>query len=688
MNRTILINPRDARSPALAQYVNVLMAQMFVPRMKKGEIMQLHTGMTVLLKKPSVLCVCDDAYMSSEHSEETKETNTCFYVVDSTHGVGDLIVPVRANVPIKPHANNNNKHEARFSLFAITLSPVSILPLTLSTVNSIPSAIKKVSTRASISISTSRSGKKSVKVTIPNLKWTASQTNDFKHAVVHFDLPENRIHYAGFDIKTSSEPHIQIFESVIIRESSTVYITLRYNVEYGTPPDKTTLLLSLIKRKRHVNMTKTLEPTWKPLFMNGFVVKLPKSIYLPEGQTLYIQNDATYTSESHGAIFLPYLVKNIDVFAATWAPNTRLSITVLATKDITLSEGTPLGELRFIPTSQMTLEKHRNTVTAASQFSVSALGPEMYRRWKIGIRAADDKEMVREMMMVRNRLLRHRQEETDDEDDEDDVISDDNMSLPDTPNPELTAIDPDPSVPTNQIPWVSNAAVTEEDIMYDDDEPEYEDYEDSQDDNNEIIYNNEDVNRDGERDANDATENLSDQAASGDEADGAFSEYEPASSEDELQDNDPQAARQAARQHAIIGIQESMRRYREGLDPNSDLARELRGSSFSIERHYRRNRRGEFTPFSTPDINSAVRGIKLRRRDIKRKEELHGERYNETLKLTLTPLGVTILTDGLAPVLIKLPASSYHPDKKAFRYTLIARDVQVVRLSELLGTLH
>ncbi|AWV68683.1 M83 protein [Murid betaherpesvirus 1] len=447
-NRTEVINPLDSRTSSMVGSTKILLAS-FLQRVffEPEELKVFSTGIKILLKRPSVLCVCRDEGMMVPFQENKKRfLHTMFYAVNTQFGIGSLPVPAQNSQPRKQTRMLRSNKYLGFCVFALALDHVPAPPMLIARVNSVKvdaSAVRQ----ASVSATTTRTGMKTVRMTVHKVRWANDpDSKRFKKAIVSLELPRARA--ATLDPKTCSDPHVNFYQMTAQRNSPTIYLTLRYAKANGTPPDSLTAILAVGNRAKKVNLKRSLDPFLKPLPVNGFRVVMPRTVQLRTGQSVVLTSTTMYHASNHAALFIPYLIPGLDIHPSVWMPNSNLSFTITGMKDMEVSVETAIGELRFVSRSWMTVETNsRHARHTCSQTEVINYGPEVFRKHKgTPSRLRDlpdttlplpiqDLEQDNASSQDEASSSDAEEEEEDEEDDEDDDDDDDDDEDDGTENP-------------------------------------------------------------------------------------------------------------------------------------------------------------------------------------------------------------------------------------------------------------
>ncbi|AWV68168.1 M83 protein [Murid betaherpesvirus 1] len=383
-NRTEVINPLDSRTSSLVGSTQILLGSLlqrvfFEPE----ELKVFSTGIKLLLKRPSVLCVCRDegTMVPFFRPNFRRFLHTMFYAVNTQFGIGSLPVPLQNSQKREKRRMLSSTKCAGFCAFALALDYVPTPPMLIARVNSVK-VDASVVREASVSTSTTRSGTKTIRMTVHKVRWGSDpDSKRFRKAIVSLTLPRARA--ATLDPKTCSDPHVNFYQVTAQRDSPTVYLTLRYAKNNGTPPDSITAILAVATRAKKVNLKRSLDPFLKPLPVNGFRVVMPRTVQLRTGQSVVVTSSTMYHAANHTALFLPYLIPGLDIHPAVWTPNSKLSFTITGMKNMEVSAETAIGELRFVPRPWMTVETtSRHARHTCSQSEVINYGPEVYRKHK------------------------------------------------------------------------------------------------------------------------------------------------------------------------------------------------------------------------------------------------------------------------------------------------------------------
>nr|WEG68805.1 tegument protein pp65 [Mastomys natalensis cytomegalovirus 1]WEG68941.1 tegument protein pp65 [Mastomys natalensis cytomegalovirus 1]WEG71169.1 tegument protein pp65 [Mastomys natalensis cytomegalovirus 1] len=372
MNQTEIINPTDPRSKSPIGGARVLIIHSqpkitFTPK----EWKQLSTKISILLRQPSVLCVCS-VFMPMGY-DKTCTLRTVFYAVDSSHGVGDLNIRVY-------NIDDNKKvkgSDIYYCVFAIVLCDVVLMPLSLQRFDTRRDDVT-TTVAAKVTTTSTKTGQKVLRISVNKLKWSVQDNKEYKNTVISIQLPGVDVRkIMGFNPHTCSDTGIIFHAAEIQKGSDVIVLRLRYPKE-SQPPDSFVALLTLLWQQAHVFMRNLSNPTLRKLPVNGFRVQPDYAITARAGETILINCDVSYSSDYFTALFLPYDVPGLDIHLMTWVPNAKLSIPVTALVDTHLQANTPLGEIRFLPESTLETRKDRKGQLTAGQIGIVGRGPGTY----------------------------------------------------------------------------------------------------------------------------------------------------------------------------------------------------------------------------------------------------------------------------------------------------------------------
>lgn len=375
MNRTEVIRPCHSRSSNITGAVRVLIVELSHGiGFAANEWKLLQTGVSVALREPSVLCVCD---MAGDRLH--KDTlHASFSVVNSQHGSGNVPVMIRNLTRLVQKSTNVGPNCLEHVIFALKLEHVPTLDSLLNRVTVRKHEDKKVSP-AKVSKPSPRR-RRLLRLSCDNVRWFTSE-KDTKCAILPIDLKDIFDHkrVTGVNIITISDPYIVLQETQLQKGTSIMFLYLTYPLKQGyAPPSSVTAMISLEKTKPSVCFKHGTESFLEKIEINGFVLKPHRALRVRQNTTFTITSGAVYTSETHSAVFLPYNIPGLDIHVVPWRANDTLSIAMIAVEDISIPAKTPLGEIRFFSHSLMRLGPERKEYPSSGQITIEAHGPEMY----------------------------------------------------------------------------------------------------------------------------------------------------------------------------------------------------------------------------------------------------------------------------------------------------------------------
>lgn len=404
MFRTEVIHPWSATSPSPTSCVKVLLGAMtgslrFAPQ----EWKRVATGVSVLLKRPSVLCISGtndrvrNLLLTGKGSVFTR-----FHVLDSTHGVKNAHVHVR-NLSRREIRTPEGPNKINFALFALMLRRVRV-PLD---VQHVLDHIRGAGA-AGVSASRTLTNARVLKVSTEELRWItgtqgltrvekpsvdirggptslrvtfAEDTVVPRRTTIAFQVPQSldaeRI--TALLVRSISDPRVSVATARMHVATRTMYLQLRHP-DGKNMPVAVTIHLTISMKQHKALMRVGEDQVLERLPVNGFLVRHPHGLQMIKDREWAIESDATYSSTSQIAIFLPYDVTGLDLPVKVWTPGSKLSISGSTTDDVVLSPGTPLGEIRFFRRKDAYVSRRKGTMSAP-QSMVSTWGPEW--RWRM-----------------------------------------------------------------------------------------------------------------------------------------------------------------------------------------------------------------------------------------------------------------------------------------------------------------
>lgn len=375
MDHTELIKPNDPMSSSPCGITKILLGKLAPKtRFQVKEWKRIVTGVTVMLTRPSVLCVCD-MWTFEQHRPYLRGI---FHVVDSTHGTGNLALTVHNLRKKAVKAHRMDIRSPTFCAFALALDAIETVPLQLNRVPSRKRDNRKTAT-AKVTTASTVSGQKVLRLTVNTLKWQP-HSPDTKSALVSATLDNiDTRKIGGFDLKTISDTNTAVAEAEMSKGTKTVILRLSHHTNHGQPPESLVMLLAVITKKATVTMKQGTDSVLQRLSPNGFRVQPQRPLKANKGDELSIATNATYMSKKYTALFLPYLFPALDISVSVWLPGTPLDIRLTATEDVHLPANTPIGEVRFIAADSIRVTVDRHTTLTAPQSNVTAHGPKEFK---------------------------------------------------------------------------------------------------------------------------------------------------------------------------------------------------------------------------------------------------------------------------------------------------------------------
>lgn len=399
MNHTELIRPSDPASVFPGGSTKILLGRLNPRiRFRAKERKAIATGVSVMLKRPSLLCVCD-----MWTHDRAPYLRSKFCAVDSTHGTGNLRLTVHnlRNKAVK--VTKNDLRGLSFCAFALTLDAIETIPLILNRTASRGEGKSKtrttlpVSTPGRVSMSSTDSGQTMLRVTANRLKWTPSSssstpTEETKStASVSVELRDADLRrILGFDPQTCSDAAVSVSAAETRKGTGalTLHLTHRRSEGAGTsaPPDSLVVLLTAIgKKKAAVLMRRGADEVLQKLQLNGFLVRSPTRLRGRIGEEFKVTSEATYSSSEYTALFVPYDVAGLETRVCVWPSGVPFETTVTIAPspdpedETDVPAQTPLGEVRFLSSTAIRTSPSRDAVLSARQLQISARGPEEYK---------------------------------------------------------------------------------------------------------------------------------------------------------------------------------------------------------------------------------------------------------------------------------------------------------------------
>lgn len=636
MDHTELIKPNDPMSSSPCGVTKILLGRL-APRtqFQVKEWKRIATGATVMLTRPSVLCVCDMWAF-----EQRPYLHGIFHVVDSTHGAGNLAITVHnlRKKAVKTH--RMTIRSPTFCAFALALDTIDTMPLQLTRVPARKRDERKIAT-AKVTTASTRSGQKILRLAVTRLKWQPHTPNT-KSALASATLENIDMRkIAGFDVKTVSDPNTAVAEAEIQKGTKTVILRLSHHANHGQAPDALVMLLVVMTKKANVTMKRGTDNVLQKLPSNGFRVQPQRPLRAGKGDEMSIATDATYVSDKYVAFFLPYLIAGLNLSVSVWLPGTQLDIRLAATEDVNLPPNTPIGEIRFVSSASVRVNTDRHSVLTAPQNQVTARGPGEFKVIPHGINTVQGGNAL--------------------------------MGTPEPEDEEDDGTSNDPTFPENEMEAATVAAMIEDQDMMD---PSHRNEEDEEDDG--IYYDDEDEDEDEEDD--DSVDEDSEEDSYEEEA---MAEEEPAVASDSPgNDPDPeQSSRLESRTQSAMGTTESEELDRTAVIPESPIREHRDAYRRYISEDYSPSRR-RYPPADIQTWNVARRVKKIGQDYLREK---HEDDYAFELMIRLHPLNAKILPSALAPLIFAIPRQAFDPKTDPFYFTFLSREREVLMFNTLMG---
>lgn len=377
MNETVTIRPHSFESRYPTGMTKSLLLKLNVSKtLKPFEFRDFMTNVTILLREPSILCVCNTEYYKNKKGN----INTAFYALDSKFGVGNLRARVHNTSHRSISTTKRGEQGLDICVFAIILEPIRPLCIILQK----PTARKNteiptVQAKHTISID-SRSEAKLLRISVQKAKWIPdSKIRECKCTTVSITVNDMDIRrVTGFEVKSASDPNIIVSETEMVKGTNVIFFKLLYPVKHGQAPDSFVILTNVAFTTWAVYLKKFNNLLLKPIYSNGFLVKPEGAIHLRSGQSINIQTEVVYLSDLCIAIFLPYLIDNVNIHVTVWYSNSKFAITLTAIGEVNLSPNTTLGEVRFLKREYIKIRMGKPNAMSVGQYDILALGPHEY----------------------------------------------------------------------------------------------------------------------------------------------------------------------------------------------------------------------------------------------------------------------------------------------------------------------